>query len=117
VSEATNNLYFAVGVDVDPEVEVAFNEWYDTDHLPAVVACPGFVSGRRYELRGRDLPRFWAVYGVETKDAVRTPELEAISGFGRFEGAISNHRIVWLTSLTPLLLHGAEGVGEADDGA
>jgi hypothetical protein len=101
------NLSFAVGVDVDPEVEAEFNAWYDTDHLPRVVACPGFVSGRRYELRGRDLPRYWAVYEVESREALKTPELEAISGFGRFEEAISDHRIVWLTSLTPPLFHGA----------
>jgi hypothetical protein len=100
-------LYFAVGVDIDPTVAVDFNAWYDNDHLPAVVGCPGFVSGRRYEVRGRDLPRYWAVYEVETRDALKTPELEAISGFGRFEEAITNHRIVWLTSLTALLISGA----------
>ena len=113
------NLFFAVGVNVDPAVEAAFNDWYDTDHLPAVVACPGFVSGRRFELRGRELPRYWAVYEVESRDTLHTPELAAISGFGCFEEAISEHRIVWLTSLTPLLLHGEGGGGGAggDGGA
>ena len=100
------SLYFAVGIDVADEHVAAFNEWYDTDHLPSVVGCPGFRSGRRYELRGRDLPRFWAVYEVESRDALHTPELAAISGFGRFEEHVSNHRIVWLTSLTELLVHG-----------
>ena len=100
------SLYFAVGIDVDPEHEAAFNEWYNGDHLPSVVGCPGFRSGRRYEMRGRDLPRFWAVYEVESKDALQSPELAAISGFGRFEEHVSNHRIVWLTSLTELLVHG-----------
>ena len=78
-----------------------------TDHLPAVVGCPGFVAGRRFEARGRELPRFWAVYEVENRDALHTPELAAISGFGRYEQAIQRQRIAWLTSLTPLLVHGA----------
>jgi hypothetical protein len=100
-------LYFAIGVDVDPDLADAFNEWYDTDHLPTVVGCPGFLGGCRYEARGEGLPRFWAVYEVESKAALKTPELAAISGFGRFEEAIVRRQILWLTSLTPVILHGA----------
>lgn len=101
-------LYFAVGIDVDPAVEDAFNHWYDTDHLPSVVACPGFRTGRRYALRGRGLPRYWAVYEVESRDALHTPELAAVSGFGAFAEHVSNHRILWLTSLTEPVVHDAD---------
>lgn len=100
------SLFFAVGVDIDPEVEDEFNEWYNADHLPTVVGCPGFITGRRYETRGKDLPRFWAVYEVESKDALRSPELMEIAGFGRFEQSILRQQTLWVTSLTPLLVHG-----------
>jgi hypothetical protein len=99
----SGKLFFAIGVDVDPAVEADFNEWYDTDHLPTVVGCPGFVTGCRYEVEGEGLPRFWAVYEVESKNVMKTPELRAIAGFGRFEQAILRQQRHWFTSLTPLL--------------
>ena len=104
MSEA-GRLYFATGVDIDPAVEDEFNEWYDTDHLPSVVACPGFLWGCRYRVDHRDSPRYWVVYEVESREALGTPELQAISGFGRFTDAISNQQIRWFRSLTPVLRH------------
>ncbi|WP_029116490.1 DUF4286 family protein [Mycobacterium sp. URHB0044] len=56
----------------------AFNEWYDTRHLPDVVDCPGVVAARRYDMTvfeppvGDDLPtlpppshRYLAVYELD----------------------------------------------------
>lgn len=37
-----------VTAEVDDSVEAAFNLWYDTEHLPAALACPGVLRGRRY---------------------------------------------------------------------
>src|SRR4051812_44249608 len=68
MSEA-GRLYFATGVDIDPAAEDEFNEWYDTDHLPSVVACPGFLWGCRYRIDHRDSPRYWVVYEVESREA------------------------------------------------
>ncbi len=100
------SLYFAVGIDVDEEHRGGVQRVVQRRPPAVGRGLPGLRSGRRYELRGRDLPRFWAVYEVESKEALQTPELAAISGFGRFEEHVSNHRIVWLTSLTELLVHG-----------
>lgn len=99
-------MFFAIGVDVEPAVADEFNRWYDTDHLPTVVGCPGFLNGRRFETKGDRLPRYWAVYEVTGREALETPELQAISGFGRFEEAIVRRQIHWLTALTPLVVHG-----------
>lgn len=39
-----------VWLDVPPEREEEFNDWYDREHLAQVVAVPGFVSARRYRV-------------------------------------------------------------------
>ena len=98
-------LYFAIGVDIDPELEDAFNDWYDTDHLPTVVGCPGFITGCRYRSEEPGEPRYWAVYEVESRAALKTPELAAIAGFGRFEAAIVSRKVMWFRSLMPVLRH------------
>ena len=36
-------------MQVLPEEDSDFNEWFDKEHLPERVAIPGFLDGRRYE--------------------------------------------------------------------
>ena len=35
-------------MNVVPEVEAEFNEWYDKEHIPALAAVPGVLSARRF---------------------------------------------------------------------
>jgi hypothetical protein len=84
-------LQHIVLVDVDPEVEKAFNDWYDNVHIPDILACPGWLSARRAIcLEGG--PKYVAVYEVSGPEAYETPEFHAIKGFGPFEGHVSNFR-------------------------
>ncbi|QIX28728.1 hypothetical protein ncot_10370 [Nocardioides sp. JQ2195] len=70
-----------VRADVEPEAEVAFNEWYNTTHLPEVLECPGFVAAARYEcIEGE--PQFLSVYQLDRPDALETPEMDKVYGFG-----------------------------------
>jgi len=55
---------------VPPEREEEFNAWYNTEHLPQIVALPGFVLGRRY-VCDRATPRYLAWY--DTADATVEP--------------------------------------------
>lgn len=56
-----------------PGREQEFNDWYDTVHVPDVLAVPGYVRGQRFDaipdMSGR-LPanRFLAIYEFETDD-------------------------------------------------
>jgi len=93
-------LFFVVTVDVEPAYEAEFNEWYTETHMPAVVACPGFVKGVRLRAAGDDAsPRYAAVYEVEHDGVLDTPELAAIRGFGRFTEHTSNHARFWFRSV------------------
>lgn len=60
-------------------MEEEFNDWYDLEHCPQRKSLPGFVFGTRWVcLDG--WPRYLALYGMESEEAVRTPEYLAVSG-------------------------------------
>lgn len=74
-----------------------FNQWYDTEHIPIRVGCPGFLSARRY--REREGDSFLAVYELAEPEALATPEyrevkdnpsaltremLDGVTGFTRY---------------------------------
>lgn len=52
-------------VHVPPEREEELNAWYDTEHLPQIVALSGFVLGRRYVIE-KATPKYLAWY--DTRD-------------------------------------------------
>jgi hypothetical protein len=96
------NLVFALCVDIDAAREAEFNEWYDNEHLPAVVACPGILSGHRYTAERvgsspNDLARYWAFYEVESEQAMNGPEVLRLAedGFGPLADAVSHVRRYW----------------------
>jgi hypothetical protein len=48
-----------------------FHQWYDTDHIPARMALPGFRGARRFRALDGD-PRYLAVYELDSLDALQT---------------------------------------------
>src|SRR5580704_15593790 len=80
-----------VSVDVDPAVEAAFNRWYNEVHVPEVLGCPGWISGARYRSVAGE-PHYLAMYGITGEDAMWTPELFAIRGFGRYWKDLTSYR-------------------------
>ncbi len=70
---------FVVGHDVPRNRQSEFNAWYNTEHLPALMAVPGFVTGRRFMLaeppvteRGGTLSKYLTVYDIEDKEALES---------------------------------------------
>ena len=54
-------------MNVDPEHEAEFNDWYDNEHLPALQAVPGTICARRYkDLTGSH--RYLALYHLESPE-------------------------------------------------
>jgi hypothetical protein len=78
-----------VRVDIDPEHERAFNDWYENTHFPQLLACPGWLSATRFVSIG-DGPKYAAMYEVAGPWAFETPEFLAVRGFGRFEPFVRN---------------------------
>lgn len=59
---------------VAPEREEEFNAWYDTEHLPEIVALPGFVQARRY-VCAEATPKYLAWYDAVDETAEPGPHL------------------------------------------
>jgi len=67
VSAPGAQALLAVSMNVDPAAEHEFNEWYDTEHLPALATVPGVLAARRY--RGRAGERkYLAMYSLTSTD-------------------------------------------------
>jgi hypothetical protein len=77
----TSAILLVTSVDIVPEAEAEFNHWYNQVHLPEILACPGFIRCDRYEgVQGE--PRYLAVYELESEEALHTPEMRKVRGWG-----------------------------------
>jgi len=56
--------------------EDEFNRWYDTEHIPPRMEAPGFINAQRY--RNVDSPAHLALYDLESRGALVTPEYKQI---------------------------------------
>ena len=75
-----------VDVMVDPSVEDDWNVWYDSQHLPEILNCPGVLSGARYRAQGDDdAARYVTVYELDSPQAMHSDAFKARRGWGRFQ--------------------------------
>jgi hypothetical protein len=63
---------FLVYTDIDSQHETEFNDWYNSEHIPELLAVPGILAAARYEAT-KGGPKYLAVYELETADVVNTP--------------------------------------------
>ncbi len=49
-----------------------FNAWYDTQHLPQLLAIPGVLDGARY-VAVKGGPKYLAAYELESADVLQSP--------------------------------------------
>ena len=77
-----------VRVDISPEVEAEWNEWYDQVHLPEILKVTGFISGRRYRaVEGS--PKYMALYELESVNVLTSEAFQRAKGWGKFAPQIS----------------------------
>jgi len=61
-----------VSMNVEPDREEEFNDWYNMEHIPHFNRLPGVIAARRFRaIEGN--PRYVALYHVETTDIYATP--------------------------------------------
>lgn len=53
----------AITVDIEPPHAEEFSDWYSKVHVPEILACPGWLAGRRFECVDGE-PRFLAIYDL-----------------------------------------------------
>jgi hypothetical protein len=49
-------------MNIAPEFEAEFNEWYDKEHIPALRAVPGVLSARRFRATSSGTLKYVALY-------------------------------------------------------
>ena len=61
-------------MNVEPAAEAEFNEWYNTEHIPALAAVPGVLCARRFRATSANR-RYVALYHLAS------PEVQATSAW------------------------------------
>ena len=83
-------ILMEVRVNIAPEKEEAFNEWYNNVHVPEITAVPGFLSGRRFKRVSGDEIEYMALYELESLDPLKSEGYKNARGWSEFEPYISN---------------------------
>ena len=62
-----------VRLETEPEHDAELNEWYEQEHLPALVGVPGCLSARRYRMTAgtTDSVKYLMIYEAETRETIR----------------------------------------------
>ncbi len=78
-----------VRAEVPEAIETDWNRWYDTVHLPEILACPGFRTGRRYCTGSSAGGRLYlALYDIDGPHVLDSAEFKARRGWGPFAGKV-----------------------------
>jgi len=64
-------------MNVAAEHEAEFNEWYNTEHIPALAAVPGTLCARRYRSTEPGVQRYVALYHLASPEVPDSPAWKA----------------------------------------
>jgi hypothetical protein len=78
----------------DPEREEDWNIWYDTVHLPRILAMDGFISAHRLRHMGEERDLYLTIYHLTGPEALETAEYLALPGWGEWRPYIRDWRRV-----------------------
>ena len=59
-------------MNVEPVAEAEFNEWYNSEHIPALAAVPGVLCARRFRATSANR-RYVALYHLTSPEVQATP--------------------------------------------
>ena len=71
VPDKASPYVLLVRLGIPPEHENEFNDWYNTDHLPALTSVPGVFGARRYRATVGS-PNYLAVYEMADAEVRQT---------------------------------------------
>ena len=84
-----------VDVSIDPDVEEAWNTWYNGTHLPEITACPGFHRSARYVVEEDGKRRYLTVYEVDGPHVIASPQFSQRRGWGEFKNRVQSKMRVY----------------------
>jgi hypothetical protein len=69
-------------LDITPDKEREFNDWYNEDHIPALCKVPGVRSAKRYQVV-QGTPKYLAVYQLDNPDVINGEDWAKARDYGR----------------------------------
>ena len=72
VMKTPKKYLMMVKMDVPPESEEEFNNWYNKVHIPGLLSVPGVLSAKRYVAVEGDGPKYLAVWEIESPEVTRS---------------------------------------------
>lgn len=93
-AEIHDKHLFMAMMDIEPEHEAAFNENYNTEHVPVLTTVPGILGARRYEMtgiKGLEFPKYVAIYQVESPDVIEGEAMWKAADSGEWPTKIRPH--------------------------
>jgi len=82
---------YLVRMDVAHDHEAAFNEIYDTEHVPALRSVPGVRTASRYRNPSPTDPRYLAAYEIDGPAVILSAAWKAAGELGRWAGHVRPH--------------------------
>ena len=70
-------VLIAVAISVAPEAEADMAAWYADEHIPMLLAVPGWRRIRRYRLLSGTAPAWLSLHDIDSTDVLSTPEYKA----------------------------------------
>jgi hypothetical protein len=82
---------YVVRMDVAPDKEAEFNEVYDSEHIPTLLAVPGVLGAARYKTNTPGQPRYVAIYEVASPDVPTSEAFRQAGDSGEWPHKIRPH--------------------------
>ena len=77
-TQSIGSTIMLVMMDVDPEHDEEFNQWYNEEHLPERLGIPGYVSARRFKLEeGQGVLKYLCIWELEDASPLQSQEYQA----------------------------------------
>ena len=87
----STHALFLVRMDVAHDHEALFNEVYDTEHVPNLIAVPGVRRGGRFRQPSATEPRYMAAYELDSLAVLDSPAWKAAGEAGRWPKGVRPH--------------------------
>ncbi len=87
-TESMPSALLVVNAVIDEAVESAWNDWYNNEHLPEILACPHFAAGARYVTEEDGKRRYLTVYALTSDEALKTPEFASARGWSVYRDQV-----------------------------
>lgn len=82
-----------VTVDIPPDQEPAWNDWYNNQHVPDILQCPGFKRVGRYKSVQGNGARYVTIYELEHPDVRDSEAFAKVKGWYQFTDSVIEPRI------------------------